>query len=159
MSYPSYNDPQLNILFFILLLPIAGAAAYYAKRKGRNPLFWFVIGVLLGIFSLLILWLLPHVSSNQDQEGEARPTMTVSNPDPSLHHSTSVEIVRPLEEDKLWYYLDQHHQQMGPVSIVALRELWNRGQLDLESYVWAEGMAQWQKVDHLPNLKTVLNVR
>ncbi len=46
---------------------------------------------------------------------------------------------------------------MGPVSIIALRELWHRGQLELNSYVWSEGMEQWQKVDHLPELKNALN--
>jgi hypothetical protein len=46
---------------------------------------------------------------------------------------------------------------VGPVSIIALRELWNRGLLELNSYVWTDGMEKWEKVDHLPELKIVLN--
>jgi hypothetical protein len=40
---------------------------------------------------------------------------------------------------------------------VALRELWNRGKLELNNYVWSDGMEKWEKVDNLPDLKDVLN--
>lgn len=157
---PSHTDPNM-LLSFILLLIIASFTSYYANRKGRNPVLWFIIGVLLGIFAPLILLFFPPVKKESSNNGI--PTMTVSNPDPSLENlpqpipPTQAQLKRQEEEDKLWYYLDQNHQQMGPVSIIALRELWNRGQLELSSYVWSEGMEQWQKVDNLPELKTALN--
>ena len=156
---PSHSDPDV-LLSFILLLIIASFTAYYANRKGRNPLLWFIIGVLLGIFAPLILLFLSS-AKNESANNNGMPTMTVSNPDPSLQHlpqtPAQVDLSSPAEEDRLWYYLDQSHQQMGPVSIIALRELWHRGQLELNSYVWAEGMEQWQKVDQLPKLKEALN--
>ena len=155
---PSHLDPNM-VLSFILLLMIASFTAYYANRKGRNPLLWFMIGILLGIFAPLILLFLPAVKSERGNDG--LPTMTISNPDPSLQDlppsPVKSEIKRREEEEKLWYYLDQNHQQMGPVSIIALRELWNRGQLELTSYVWSDGMTQWQTVDDLPDLKAALN--
>ena len=88
--------------------------------------------------------------------------MTISNPDPTQEHHpkpppTPEELKLQDEEEKLWYYLDQNHQQVGPVSIIALRALWNRGVLELNSYVWTEGMTQWEKVDNLSDLKTLLN--
>ncbi len=150
---------DLNILLsFLLLLIIASLTAYFAKSKGRNPLLWFILGVLLGIFAPLILLFFPSVKNERSNNG--MPTMTVSEPDPSLQYLPSTvpnqeELKR--QEDKLWYYLDQNHQQMGPVSIIALRELWNRGQLELNSYVWTEGMEKWEKVDHLSDLKAALN--
>lgn len=161
---PQTTDPQTHMLMsFILLLLIAGFTSYYASRKGRNPFIWFVIGTLLGIFAPLILMFLPTIKSEADRvEGE--PTMLVSRPDPSLHQEqvpppppTPEELKRQQEENKLWYYLDQNHQQEGPVSIVALRELWNTGRLELTSYVWADGMSQWEKVENLPDLKSALN--
>jgi hypothetical protein len=156
---PSHTDPNM-LLSFILLLIIASFTAYYANRKGRNPLLWFIIGILLGIFAPLILLFFPSVKSERGENG--LPTMTVSNPDPSLEPlsikpPTEEEIKRKEEENKLWYYLDQNHQQIGPVSTLALRELWNRGQLELNSYVWAVGMEKWEKVDNLSDLKAVLN--
>jgi hypothetical protein len=152
-------DPNM-LLSFILLLIIASFTAYYANRKGRNPLLWFIIGVLLGIFAPLILMFFPTVKN--ERSGNGIPTMTVSKPDPSLEHlpqsfPSEAEFKLQEEESKLWYYLDQNHQQVGPVSIIALRELWKRGKLELNSYVWSEGMAKWEKVDDLSELKTALN--
>lgn len=155
---PSHSDPDV-LLSFILLLIIASATAYYASKKGRNPLLWFIIGVLLGVFAPLILLFLSWMQSDQ-KNGES-PGMTVSNPDPSLQNLPQIPLeVDPAAneiENKLWYYLDQHHEQMGPVSVIALRDLWNHGQLELNSYVWSDGMDQWQKVDNLPQMKEVLN--
>jgi len=155
----THTDPNM-LLSFILLLIIASFTAYYANRKGRNPLLWFIIGVLLGIFAPLILMFFPAVKNEGSKNGI--PTMTVSRPDSSLEHLSQPppsedDLKRQEEENKLWYYLDESHQQVGPVSIIALRELWNRGQLELNSYVWSEGMAQWEKVDNLPELKAALN--
>lgn len=156
---PPYKDPNL-LLSFVILLLIASFTAYYATRQGRNPVLWFIIGIAIGIFAPLILLFFPPVK-NEQSDGDI-PTMTISNPDPSLQNlaktpSTQIELKRQEEENKLWYYLDQNHQQIGPVSMIALRELWNRGQLELNSYVWTDGMEQWQKVDDLPELKDVLS--
>lgn len=155
----SQTDPNM-LLSFILLLIIASLTAYYASRKGRNPLLWFIIGILLGIFAPLILLFFPAVKNSVT--GNGMPTMTVSPPDHTHQQlpqppPTPAELKRQEEEEKLWYYLDQNHQQVGPVSIVALRELWHRGQLELNNYVWTDGMEQWEKVDNLPQLKEVLN--
>lgn len=149
------------ILSFILLLIIATFTAYYARRKGRNPLIWFVVGVLLGIFAPLILLFFPSVKRGSESVDNGTPSMKVSQPDsshrPPQAPSEEPELKRREEEEKLWYYLDQNHQQIGPVSIVALRELWNRGKLELNSYVWSEGMEQWERVENLPELKVALN--
>lgn len=151
----AHSDHNM-LLSFILLLIIASFTSYYANRKGRNPLLWFVLGLLLGIFAPLILLFLSKTKQ------DAMPTMSVSQPDPSISRlpaapPTPEDLLRQQEENKLWYYLDQEHQQIGPVSMIALRELWNRGKLDLNQYVWSEGMEKWEKVDNLPELKVILN--
>lgn len=157
------TDHSSNLLIsFIFLLVIASFTAYYANNKGRNPFIWFALGALLGIFAPLILLFLPNLNEEQGM-GSGEPTMSVSRPDASLEHDdvppptpTLEELRLRKEEDKLWYYLDQNHQQMGPVSIVALRELWNTGRLELISYVWSEGMDDWKKVEVLPELIELL---
>jgi hypothetical protein len=153
----SHTDSNM-LLSLLLLLIVASFTAYYANRKGRNPLLWFILGVLLGIFAPLILMFFSSIKNGRSDNG--LPTMTVSKPDPSLQHlplAPTSEELKQQEENKLWYYLDQNHQQMGPVSIIALRELWNRGQLELNSYVWTDGMEKWEKVDNLSDLKAALN--
>ena len=153
-------DSNLKIILsFILLIIIAIFTSYYAGSQGRNPLKWFVIGLLLGILAPLILLFLPTVK--KDKNGSF-PSMTISPPDPSLAHLppaalSSEDLKIKEEENKLWFYLDQNHEQVGPVSVVALRELWNRGKLELNQYVWSEGMEQWKKVEDLPELRVVLN--
>ena len=46
---------------------------------------------------------------------------------------------------------------MGPVSVIALRELWNRGELEMNQYVWSSGMDKWEKVEDLSELQNALN--
>lgn len=152
----NHSDTIMFLSLFLLIL-IAFFTAYYARQQGRNPVLWFVIGILLGIFGLLILLFYP---SPKTDPKEGMPTMSVSEPDPALKaaHGAAPSTTVPAsqEDDKLWFYLDSNHQQMGPVSIYALKELWNRGQLELMSYVWCEGMQQWELVDNLPELKISL---
>ena len=154
------HDSNLKIILsFILLIIIAIFTSYYAGSQGRNSLKWFVIGLLLGILAPLILFFLPPVKK---EKSGSFPSMTISPPDPSLAHLphavlSSEDLKIKEEENKLWFYLDQNHEQVGPVSVVALRELWNRGKLELNQYVWSEGMEQWKKVEDLPELRVVLN--
>lgn len=151
------NTNSELFLSFIFLLFLAGLTSYYAKRKGRNPTTWFVLGLFFGFFALLVLFFLAPVVKKEGED-DGYPTMSISNPDPSLLSSPDLSptFTTP-DEDKLWYYLDMNHEQMGPVSVIALRELWNRGQLELNSYVWSNGMEKWEKVDSLADLKDVLN--
>jgi hypothetical protein len=161
-SYPeiSTNMLLMNAVFLFL---IGVCTAYYAQQKGRSPFLWFLLGFGFGIFAPLVLFFISYFTNKSKTE---EPTMTVSLPDPVLenkvspseietHTQTAVEL-QP-DENKLWYYLDAQHQQMGPVSIIALREMWQVGTLNLKSYTWSEGMNEWKRVDELPELKALLN--
>ena len=148
------------LLSFILLVIVAAITAHYARLKGRNPFLWFIIGLLFGIFApLFLLFLKPK----QEEEETKSPGMTELTPDPSLSQQREIPLpldVPPVvqkEENKLWYYLDDKHEQIGPVSLIALRELWKRGLLQLNQYVWSDGMTEWKTVDELPDLKEALS--
>lgn len=147
MHSPDQHTQML--ISFVILLIIAGLTSYYAERKGRNPAVWFVIGILLGFFAPLILFFVP--SLRPEDQGEKT---TIAN-------GNSTRLIPPPppqkpDQDKLWYYLDQSHHQYGPVSTVALKELWDTGRLELTTYVWSEGMEKWETVDALPHLKETL---
>lgn len=43
-----------------------------------------------------------------------------------------------------WYYADAQRERHGPVEAGAIRELFRKGELDLTTLVWREGMSQWQ---------------
>lgn len=140
------SEPNIWISFIILLV-ISSLTAYYAEKKGRNPLGWFILGLLISLLAPLILYFLPSIKEGDNK----RITPPVAPIGPDLQETTL------LEEDKLWYYLDKNHNQYGPVSIIALKELWDHGQLELTSYVWSEGMEKWERVEQLQGLKQALH--
>lgn len=43
-----------------------------------------------------------------------------------------------------WYYADTERQRHGPITVEAVREKFQQGELGMTSLVWREGMAQWQ---------------
>ena len=67
-----HSDPNI-LLSFILLLVIASFTAYYANRKRRNPLIWFILSLLLGFIAPIILLFLPKGK----REDNGYPTMTL----------------------------------------------------------------------------------
>lgn len=155
------HDPNLTNMWlsFFLLFVIAGLTAYYADKKGRNSFTWFILGLLLGVIAPIVLFFLSNLKKEKEIENSTTPTMTVYPPSHQMLPSETQEEPKQLaltEDNKLWYYLDDNHHQYGPVSLIALKDLWNTGQLNLNSYVWSEGMQQWEIVDSLPHLKEAL---
>ncbi|HZF97755.1 MAG TPA: RDD family protein [Pseudoxanthomonas sp.] len=45
-----------------------------------------------------------------------------------------------------WYYVDAHRQQQGPLASEALMQRFHRGELQLDTLVWREGLSQWQRL-------------
>lgn len=153
-SYEHLTASQY-IWIFVFSTIFAFICAYYAEKKGRNSVAWFILGFLFNLYALIVLFFLSPLKKDD------LPTMTELPPDPSLKEEILQEPThafdRYKEENQLWYYLDENHSQMGPVSLIALRDLWNRGLLELNQYVWCEGMEKWERVDDLPDLKKALN--
>ena len=53
--------------------------------------------------------------------------------------------------DDTWYYA-QNNQQLGPVSLEALRGMVASGQVGAGDLVWTQGMAQWLPARSVPEL-------
>ena len=49
------------IVALLLWAALAFVCMQIAQKKGRNPTLWFVIGILFGIFAVLVVAFLPHV--------------------------------------------------------------------------------------------------
>jgi len=122
--------------------------AYYANQRGRDPVAWFMIGIPLGLFGLVILFLLPKLN---DKNSEKKETAAIAAEFPS------VEELLPDYTVKEWYYLDDEHKQKGPVQFSFLKGLWHDGQLLVKTYVWCDGMDVWEKVENVPNLQELLS--
>ena len=55
-----------------------------------------------------------------------------------------------------WYYVDKNKQQQGPMSVQSLTAHWKDGRVHENSYVWAQGMGEWVKLNKMPDLLLVL---
>lgn len=60
-------------------------------------------------------------------------------------------------EARAWYFAD-HEGRQGPVSLPILRTLWEQGTVTQETYVWADGMADWAPVARVAGLQDALDV-
>jgi hypothetical protein len=43
------------ILVALLSLLVGGAGYFFAKRTGRNPVLWSVLGVMLNVFGMILI--------------------------------------------------------------------------------------------------------
>ena len=123
------------------------ATAYVAKQRGRDPIAWFVVGLLLGLIGLIIVFLLPV--SNEDETGQSDQ----KDRKPSLPTSATPAISQnPLPNGylyKQWFFLTVDREQKGPLAFDELKEEWLRGSIKNDSYVWCEEMLEWHTVEEL----------
>jgi hypothetical protein len=123
--------------FFTLLLFwifFGFCASYFAEKKGRNPLYWFFIGLFLGLIGVVIILLLPKKET---------PIYIVSPKE------TVIEATPPIPS---WHYFDAAKQQQGPVTLEELKEKWDNKELNENSYIWSVGMENWKTIKDLPEV-------
>jgi hypothetical protein len=127
--------------FYSLLLGliIAFMCSHFAKKRGRNPLHWFIWGALFGVFALVTLFLLPL----------KKRAASVAAPLPASAPSPLLQVAAPTQMGKLWYYLDQQRQQCGPVSFDGLNKQWADGKLQLHSLVWNDELENWKRLEEV----------
>ena len=135
------------ILSIFIWFAVGMITANLAKQRGRDPYMWFFIGMLLGIFGILVLYLLPIVKPGEDT-GEAKSEVIIVEEVPQ-------EPVQ-LFHLKDWHCIDTAKEQKGPLTFRELKSLWSEGKLLPQSYVWTEGMLVWQPIEKIPNLKEAL---
>ena len=109
-------------------------AALGARSRGRSPVAWFLLGSLLGWWSLFLLYLLPPVVCDEETAVPVAPVPEKKPP------------VSPLEQDKDWFFVDEAKKVCGPVTGAALKEKWKAGQLFPSSWVWSDTISVWKKI-------------
>ncbi len=65
--------------------------------------------------------------------------------------------MNPSEQKKWFVYVNDHHD--GPYSVEQLREQKERGLLKPETYVWSEGMGDWDSLSQFPELMDAMEFR
>lgn len=114
--------------------------AYLAKERGRSPPIWFLVGFFAGIIGLVVLLLFPSMLVSGKKIAEPMPGPIAAPP--------------PLAEPEMtgWFYLDEQYQPSGPHPFSLIIARWQLHELDRSSYLWREGMPDWQKVEELPEV-------
>lgn len=131
------------LISIALLLFFAFLSAYLAKQKGRDPVGWFMIGILLGIFSPVLLLILKPLNKGSVDETEIDENIKLSPP-------INEEIPALKYSSKEWFYLDATRQQQGPVYHKTLKSLLDENKISESTYVWSEGMSKWIRIRELP---------
>lgn len=125
----------INLVLFWLCMGILGA--HYARKRGRQPLAWFGITLMMGIFGFAMLFLLPKIDKKNSPPPTPRPLQPIKRSDSWL---------------KLWYYLDPQHVQQGPFEFPDFIKTWKEKHIGDTTYVWGEGMAEWKQLRNQPEL-------
>jgi hypothetical protein len=123
---------------FIILSIIGTLTSYLAKKRGRNPIGWFLIGAFLGLIGLVMLLLLPNKAAQ-----ETEPQDEIAPPAPQRQR-------KPLPQ--IWYTLADNGTPVGPMSLVALTGKFQEDQIHTQTYVWTESMNDWAQIASLPEL-------
>lgn len=138
------------LLTFILLIIVGTVCSIFAKQRGRDPVAWYMLGMLFGLFALFFLFLLPAIppQGNEPLDGvEENEDLRLARIDPILDY--------PKKE---WFYFDDTRKQQGPVRFEILKTLWEEGKVTRQSYVWSEGMTEWEKIDKLRGFEDALEM-
>lgn len=130
--------------FTLIIWAICGSiCAHFAQKQGRSPRKWFFIGMLLGLFGLLILflmrpyenWRLKRQKGKQTEKKEESPAIQ--------------SLFTHAPPDILWYYLDFEHQQQGPMSLNALENDWKAEKLRPSTWIWNEHLTDWKPLSEV----------
>jgi hypothetical protein len=111
--------------FLIISWLITGIiSAFIAYKKQKNIYLWFFIGFVLGIFGIVILLFLYKKPKSKE-----------------------VKIEAPLEDEEhdnfFWYYLDEENKTIGPMSHSVLKNNFNIGKINNNTYIWNDSMSSW----------------
>lgn len=127
-----------NFAFGILM---AFACYHQAKKLGREPFIWGILGFLFGIFPLLFLYFTRKKAPEAPKKANTPPEV--------------IPLSLPFDS-KYWYYLDPQHQSQGPMDFLRLKDAWKSQVVQGQSYVWYDKMSEWKKVDEVDSLRAQL---
>jgi len=138
---------------WISSLLLGATAVYYAKKRGKNPYLWFMLGFFFGLTGLLFLLFFPRLKKSLRKKKTDHPAFT--QPQTQIQPSPSL-FLSPYPLNTIWYYLDSEMKQQGPVSLKKLEEMKRGGLVHSKTYVWNESLSQWKKWDEIfPSLEGI----
>ncbi len=129
--------PDVPSLFFVSSA-VGLISGYLAHKRGKNPLLWFALGFLFGIFGIFAIFFAPK--KKRPRARLQKPT----TPKPYLDGPIG----------RFWYYLDPAHKQVGPMSYDLISKAWKEGKISPVTFVWHEEMTEWKPLQELIRVKS-----
>lgn len=145
-----------TMLSLFLVFAMGAITAYYAGQRGRDPFAWFLIGLFLGIFGVILVFILPSL---EDEKKITSDESQVYRFQKNLLEVEAVEATHTQNQEfltKEWFYYDLNKTRQGPVTVEELKKMWKDKVLNGETYVWCEGLDDWKKIQELQALFTHL---
>lgn len=119
----------------VALITIGAISAWLAKKRGKNPVLWFFLGMLFGIFGLIFLFF-------------SRPAQAPSRAQAAPQSDPNTIDITPkvdaTAKEKFWYYLDPQNSQQGPMSFDGLIRAFREKKISPQTFVWNETLENWQ---------------
>ena len=134
------------ILLAICWLCFGSGCAKIAKKKNRNPSTWFILGIFFGLVALVIILILKP----------KRGTSKNISINPYLDTETKKNDSIFQKDDNYWYYLDNTHTQVGPMSLRALFDNYFKGKISKTTFIWNDTMKDWTKLMEISKLRDLL---
>ena len=131
---------------------LAATVAIFLKK---NPVSWFIGGALVvfvapgviiaALFVALILRLKRKKAPKTNNK--AQEDVVTLNVSPEQTLSSAKEHIQ-----KIWYFLDEKRNTIGPISFSMLQQKWREGQVLKETLLWNESLGAWKPLRELfPN--------
>ncbi len=146
------------MISLILWMLIGVSTGYLASTRGRDPYAWFAIGIILGLFGLMLLYILPPLDAEGNRIARSPPALFSPMIEAIEEQEAAEKRHMPLPTylNQEWFCIDKSLQQQGPISFLTLQTLWREGKVDASSFVWSEGMTEWKKIADLVELNQAL---
>lgn len=113
--------PAISPLTILIWLIFGAVTSFYAKRNGKNPYLWFLLGTLLGVVGIFFLFFMPKAKRKE---------------------ATIQALTAPKE--LFWFYLDGENRQRGPFGFDVLKKAWLDGKLTPTTHVWNQTLDKWE---------------
>jgi hypothetical protein len=148
-----------TLIGLVIILLMGTLTAYIGWKRGRNPTFWFIMGIFFGWLGFVVVYFLPKQEEVLKQREEELGKIQKKEEPLSLEKIEPViEPVKdaPHSQETNWFYLNKEHQTQGPVLASTIEELWKKQEITRASFVWKEGMQDWKRVEELSDLYQLL---
>lgn len=134
---------MLNI--FLVGCAMGVLSAYIAMRTKKDPIFWFIIGFCFSLLGICINILVSSKLFNRMKKNK------IHLPKKFTHVKKAK--IDPIQDHRLWYYIDPERKQHGPMSLNALQKNILEGKIGKKTFIWHDELDNWKKAQELEDLK------